>query len=338
MALVEPLADRLIDSKGRIAKKLRISVTDRCNFACLFCMPDKDKVKWLPEADQLSFEEIERSARVLSVLGIDGIRITGGEPLLRRNLEALISRLSRLDSVETLDMTTNGWFLKQKARLLKDSGLRGVTVSLHSLKRERFSKISGMDALPRVLEGIDEAVRVGLDPVKVNSVAIKGYNDDEIVDLVDYTHSRGLSIRFIEFMPLDGLGIWSPEAIMPGKDIISVLKRSYDLRPIGREKGKTASLWSFGNDGEKLGLITPMSDPFCDDCDRIRLTSDGKMLSCLFDTQYYDLKPLLRGGKSDAELAKFMKDVVSKKPEGVGHMPWIKDGWEKPRNMNAIGG
>ena len=338
MTLVVPAADSLVDSKGRIAKKLRISVTDRCNFACLFCMPDKSKVKWLPGPDQLTFDEIERSARVLSELGIDGIRITGGEPLLRKNLENLVARLSRLDAVETLDMTTNGWFLKQKARLLKDSGLRGVTVSLHSLKRDRFSKISGMDALPRVLEGIEEAARVGLDPVKINSVAIKGYNDDEIVDLVEFAHSRGLSIRFIEFMPLDGLGIWSPDAIMPGKDIISVLKGSFDLSPMGREKGKTASLWSFGSDGGKLGLITPMSEPFCDDCDRIRLTSDGKLLSCLFDTQYYDLKPILRGSGSDAELAKFVKDVVSKKPEGVGYMPWVKEGWAKPRNMNAIGG
>ncbi|MDG6989121.1 MAG: GTP 3',8-cyclase MoaA [Nitrososphaerota archaeon] len=337
MTLVVPAADRLVDSKGRVAKKLRISVTDRCNFACLFCMPDKSKVKWLPEADQLTFDEVEKTARMLSGLGIDGIRITGGEPLLRRNLEALVARLSRIDGVDTLDMTTNGWFLKQRAHLLKDSGLQGVTVSLHSLKRDRFSKISGVDALPRVLEGIEEALRVGLDPVKVNSVALRGYNDDEIVDLVDYAHSRGLSIRFIEFMPLDGLGVWSPDAVMAGKDIIAALKSSYDLRPMGREMGKTASLWSIGSDRGRLGLITPMSDPFCDDCDRIRLTSDGMLLSCLFDTQYYDLKPFLRGG-SDAELARFMKGVVSKKPEGVGHMPWIKGGWEKPRNMNAVGG
>lgn len=332
------LADRLVDGKGRVARKLRISVTDRCNFACLFCMPDKGKVKWLPQADQVSFEEIERVAQVLAELGINGVRLTGGEPLLRRNLEALVAKLSALSGIETLDMTTNGWFLKEKARALKESGLRGVTVSLHSLNRERFSRLSGVDALPRVLEGIEKAISVGLDPVKVNSVAIRGYNEDEIVDLVDYARSKGLSIRFIEFMPLDGLGIWTPDAIMPGREIISILNGKYALSPKGREKGKTASLWSFGNDGGKLGLITPMSEPFCDDCDRIRLTSDGKILSCLFDTEYYDLKPLLRGGGSDAEIARFLGEVVKKKPEGVGHMPWIKDGWAKPRNMNAIGG
>ncbi|MDG6898614.1 MAG: radical SAM protein, partial [Nitrososphaerota archaeon] len=263
---------------------------------------------------------------------------TGGEPLLRSNLEALVAKLSRLDSIDTMDMTTNGWFLKQKAGLLKESGLRGVTVSLHSLRRERFSKLSGVDALPKVLEGIDEAIRVGLDPVKVNSVAIRGYNEDEIVDLVDYAHSRGLSIRFIEFMPLDGLGIWTPDAIISGKEIVSMLEGKYNLSSMGRAAGKTASLWSFGDGPGRLGLITPMSEPFCDDCDRLRLTSDGKILSCLFDTEYYDLKPLLRGKGTEAELAQFMTEVVKKKPEGVGHMPWIKEGWAKPRNMNAIGG
>ena len=321
-----------------MAKKLRISVTDRCNFACLFCMPDKGSIKWLPKDDQLSFDEIERVTGVLTSLGIDGVRITGGEPLTRQNLEALVGKLSSLEGLTTLDMTTNGWFLRQKARALKEAGLRGVTVRLHSLRRDRFSKLSGVDALPRVLEGIDEAVKVGLDPVKVNSVAIRGYNEDEIVDLVDYAHSRGISIRFIEFMPLDGLGIWRPDAIISGKEILSLLDGRYELSPKGRRKGKTASVWSFGDGDAELGLITPMSEPFCDDCDRLRLTSDGKLLSCLFDTQYYDLKPLIRNGSSDLEVEQFIKEVVRKKPAGVGHMPWINDGWAKPRNMNAIGG
>jgi cyclic pyranopterin phosphate synthase len=338
LTLETAISGNLVDSKGRVAKKLRVSVTDRCNFACLFCMPDKSKIEWLRREDQLSFDEIERVVHVLTELGISEIRLTGGEPLLRQNLEALVSRLSRLSGIATMDMTTNGWFLKQKARALKQSGLRGVTVSLHSLKRERFSRLSGVDALPKVLEGIEEAIRVGLDPVKVNSVAIRGYNEDEILDLVDYAHSRGLSIRFIEFMPLDGLGIWRPDAIIPGKEILAMLNGKYGLSPMGREKGKTASLWSFGDGPSELGLITPMSEPFCDDCDRIRLTSDGKLLSCLFDTEYYDLKPILRGGGSDVEMAQFIKETVKKKPEGVGHMPWIQDGWAKPRNMNAIGG
>jgi cyclic pyranopterin phosphate synthase len=321
-----------------VAKKLRISVTDRCNFACLFCMPDKSKVTWLAKDDQLSFDEIERVTRILTLQGIENLRITGGEPLLRPNLETLVQTLSSLDGIETMDMTTNGWFLKQKAKAMKGAGLRGVTVSLHSLNRERFSRLSGVDALPKVLEGIEEAIKVGLDPVKINSVAIRGYNEDEIVNLVEFAHSRGLSIRFIEFMPLDGLGIWRPDAVMSGREILTMLDDGYDLSPLGRDIGKTASLWSFGDGGGELGLITPISEPFCDDCDRIRLTSDGKLLSCLFDTEYYDLKPLLRGGGSDKDLSTFISDSVRKKPEGIGHMPWIKDGWAKPRNMNAIGG
>ncbi len=327
----------LSDSKGRVARKLRISVTDRCNFACLFCMPNKDQMKWLPDGDKLSFEEIERVVAVFASMGVEKVRITGGEPLLRPRLDELVRRVATLDGVSSVDMTTNGYLLKDKARALKLAGLRGVSVSLHSLRRDRFAKLSGVDALPRVLEGIEEAIKVGLDPVKVNSVAIRGYNEDEIVPLVDYVRSRGLTIRFIEFMPLDGLGIWSPGSIITGQEIMAAVNEKYPVASLGREKGSTASLWGF-EEGPQVGLVTPMSEPFCDDCDRVRLTSDGKFLSCLFDTHYYDLKPILRGGGSDGDLEKFISDAMKKKPDGVQYMPWIREGWEKPRNMNAIGG
>lgn len=327
----------LVDGKGRVARKLRISVTDRCNFACLFCMPNRERATWLPANERLSFEEITRVTSVMASMGVNRVRITGGEPLLRPRVEDLVKNVVSLKDVESVDMTTNGWFLKEKARTLKRAGLRGVSVSLHSLRRERFAKLSGVDALPRVLEGIEEAVGVGLDPVKVNSVAIRGYNEDEICALVEYAQSRGIAIRFIEFMPLDGLGIWSPASIITGKEILEILKENSEVSSLGREKGSTASKWSLGS-GYDLGLITPMSEPFCDDCDRVRLTSDGKLLSCLFDTEYYDLKPLLRDGGSDEVLAQFIREIMKKKPDGVGYMPWIKEGWEKPRNMNAIGG
>jgi cyclic pyranopterin phosphate synthase len=328
----------LIDKKGRVAGKLRISVTDRCNFACLFCMPDRESIKWLPADTLLSFDEIEDVTRVLVSLGISRVRITGGEPLLRKGVEDLIRRLSRLEGLDSIDMTTNGWFLKEKAKALKDAGLRGVTVSLHSLDRERFAKISGMDALPRVLEGIAEAAAVGLSPLKVNSVAIRGYNEDEIPSLVGFARERGISIRFIEFMPLDGLGIWSPESMVSGEEILERASRSHSLVPREREKGGTASVWGFEDGPGEVGVITPMSQPFCDDCDRIRLTADGKLLSCLFDTEYHDLKPMIRGSAPRALLADFIRAAVWKKPDGVGYMPWVKDTWEKPRNMNAIGG
>ncbi len=331
-------ARKLLDRKGRVAKKLRISVTDRCNFACLFCMPEKDKVKWLPMEEILSFDEIERVTQVLVSLGIEKVRITGGEPLLRRNLDDLIRRIRQIEGLATIDMTTNGWFLGVKAKELRNAGLRGVTVSLHSLRRERFAKISGMDALPRVLKGIDEAIRVGLNPVKINSVAIRGYNDDEIIDLVEFARERNVSIRFIEFMPLDGLGIWSQDSMVSGGEILEKIKSRHELVPNGREAGETATLWGFRDGRGGLGVITPMTEPFCDDCDRIRLTSDGKLLSCLFDTEYHDVKPIIRNGGSDAELAEYIIQSVWKKPDGVGYMPWVNDGWAKPRNMNAIGG
>jgi len=329
---------KLRDTKGRVAKKLRISVTDRCNFACLFCMPEKEKVKWIPQEEILDFDEVERIARVLASLGIEKVRITGGEPLLRRDVEHLVRKLTTIRGIRSVDMTSNGWHLERKAEALHDAGLRGVTVSLHSLRSDRFARISGVDALSRVLKGIDKALDVGLSPVKVNSVAIRGYNDDEIIDLVEYARERRISIRFIEFMPLDGLGMWSYDKVVPGKEIIEKVSGMYPLKPQGRGTAETSAVWKFVDGRGDLGLITPMSDPFCDDCDRVRLTADGKLLSCLFDTEYNDLRHIVRNGGTDENLARSILDAVWKKPEGVGHMPWIKDGWAKPRNMNAIGG
>ena len=317
---------------------MRISVTDRCNFACLFCMPEKDKIAWIPQEEVLSFDEIRRITSVLATLGIEKIRITGGEPLLRRGLETLVSGLASIEGIKSVDMTTNGWHLERKAGPLRQSGLRGVTVSLHSLRADRFAKISGLDALPRVLRGIDRALEVGLGPVKVNSVAIRGYNDDEILDLVEYARDKRISIRFIEFMPLDGLGIWNHDRMVPGREIIEAVSRRYPIVPSGRGHSETSSVWRFEDGRGELGLITPMSEPFCDDCDRLRLTADGKLLSCLFDTEFHDMRHLVRNGTSDEEIAAAIMEAVWRKPDGVQYMPWISDDWAKPRNMNAIGG
>jgi cyclic pyranopterin phosphate synthase len=328
----------LVDTKGRVAAKLRISLTDRCNFACLFCMPDKSDVHWLPSTHLLSFDEIERLTRVFVSMGIGRVRITGGEPLLRNGVEDLVRRLTGIDGLESVDMTTNGYFLGSKAQVLKDAGLRGVTVSLHSLREDRFARISGMNALPRVLESISEAVRVGLHPMKINSVAIRGYNDDEILDMVDFARKLNVGLRFIEFMPLDGLGIWNQEKIVTGQEIVDIVRSKFTLVAKGRGRAETASVWEFSDGRGELGVITSMSEPFCDDCDRLRLTADGKLLSCLFDTEYYDLKPILRNSGEDEKLRSFIRESVWKKPEGVGYMPWIKQEWKNPRNMNAIGG
>ena len=337
-SLDSPPSNVLLDTKGRVAAKLRISLTDRCNFACLFCMPDKSDVHWLPSTDLLTFDEIERLTRTFVSMGISKVRITGGEPLLRNGVEDLVRRLTRLDGLESVDMTTNGYFLGSRAQALKSAGLRGVTVSLHSLREDRFARISGMNALPRVLESISQAVRVGLHPIKINSVAIRGYNDDEILDMVDFARQMNVALRFIEFMPLDGLGIWNQEKIVTGQEILDVVRSKFSLIPKGRGRAETASVWEFADGLGELGVITPMSEPFCDDCDRLRLTADGKLLSCLFDTEYYDLKPILRAAEKDETLVAFIRESVWKKPEGVGYMPWIKQGWKNPRNMNAIGG
>ena len=304
----------------------------------MFCMPNKADVHWLPSADLLSFDEIERVTRVFVSMGISKIRITGGEPLLRQGVEDLVKRLTRIPGLRSVDMTTNGWFLGARAQALKTAGLRGVTVSLHSLREDRFARISGMNALPRVLDSISEAIRVGLQRLKINSVAIRGYNDDEILNLVDYARRLNVAIRFIEFMPLDGLDIWGSDKMVTGQEILDAVRSKFSILPMGRGDGETASIWKFADGRGELGVITPMSEPFCDDCDRLRLTSDGKLLSCLFDTEYYDLKPILRNSGADEKLAAFIREAVWKKPEGDGYMPWIKQGWKNPRNMNAIGG
>ena len=332
---------KLLDGKGRIARKLRISVTDKCNFSCLFCLPHKNKVRWIPQQDVLSFEEIIRITKVLCSLGIVKVRITGGEPLLRKGIEDLVRMLRSMNNLNTVDMTTNGWFLAEKAKDLKGAGLQGVTVSLHSLRPDRFQRISGKNAaLSRVLEGIDAAFNAGLYPIKINTVAIRGYNDDEIVDIVDFARRRNLLVKFIEFMPLDGLGVWSPDKMISGKDILETVSRNHKIIPLGRQRADTTTHWGFEDGKGELGVITPMTEPFCDDCDRIRLAADGKLLTCLFDMNYYDLKQIIRrDGYTDEELAAHITSCVLKKPAGVAYMSFVKEMWKKrPRAMNSIGG
>ncbi|MFZ0224657.1 MAG: GTP 3',8-cyclase MoaA [Candidatus Nitrosopolaris sp.] len=332
---------KLVDGKGRIARKLRISVTDKCNFACLFCMPHKNEVNWIPQQDILSFEEIIRITKVLCSLGIVKVRITGGEPLLRKGIEKLVRALRSIDNLNTVDMTTNGWFLAEKAKKLREAGLQGVTVSLHSLRPDRFERISGKGALlSRVLDGIDSACDAGLYPIKINTVAIRGYNDDEIIDIVEFARKRNLLVKFIEFMPLDGLGIWSPDKMVSGKDIIATVSRHHKIIPLGRQPADTTTRWGFEDGKGELGVITPMTEPFCDDCDRIRLSADGKLLTCLFDINYYDLKQIIRrNGCTNEELAANIVNCVLKKPPGVAYMPFVNEMWKKrSRGMNAIGG
>ena len=268
------------------------------------------------------------------------VRITGGEPLLRKGIEDLVGALRSINNLKTIDMTTNGWFLAEKVKQLREAGLQGVTVSLHSLRPDRFERISGKRALlSRVLEGIDAASDAGLYPIKINTVAIRGYNDDEIIDIVEFARKRDLLVKFIEFMPLDGLGIWSPDKMVSGKDIIATVTRHHIIIPLGRQPADTTTHWGFEDGKGELGVITPMTEPFCDDCDRIRLSADGKLLTCLFDINYYDLKQIIRNSCTDEELAAHIVNCVLKKPAGVAYMPFVNKMWKtRPRTMNAIGG
>ena len=328
----------LPDSFGRVAKKLRIQVTDRCNFRCDFCMPE-DPV-WLDRAEVLSFEETARIAGVLAGMGVEKIRLSGGEPLVRRDLERLVGLLTRIDGIKSVGLTTNGSFLKEKARVLKDSGLSGVTVSVHSLKPDQFGAITGTSGmLPRVLEGLREAKAVGLDPLKVNCVVMKGKNEGEIGDFVAMAHREEICVRFIEYMPFDGKRFWDVGSVVGGSEILKRAKEAFDLTPLPREKGATATVYAFadGSPG-RVGVIPSMTSPFCSDCDRIRLTADGRIVPCLFSRNEYDIRALLRRGATDDEIASFVRKSFWLKPEGVAAMIRQSVEFGRVRPMYTIGG
>lgn len=309
----EPLKDRF----GRVARKLRISVTDRCNFRCHFCMPLKPV--WLPKSEILTYEEIARVARILAQMGVTKIRLSGGEPLMRRDLDKLVTMLRQIPEIKTVAVTTNGFYLSEMAERLKRAGLDSVTVSLHSLKPERYEEIVGRkEVFERVVDGLRIAQEVGLNPVKVNVVIVRGCNDDEIVDFAKLARETGLIVRFIEYMPFDGRKLWNPELLVPGDEILRTIEKLYKLVPLPRKHGSTAQEYRFADGiGGEIGVITSMTSPFCSDCDRIRLTSDGKIIPCMFSKDEYDVKSLLRGGASDGEIASFIRQAFWKKFAGV---------------------
>ena len=343
----------MVDSFGRTIRDLRISVTDRCNFRCLYCLPESEeaadfyrtqgkvdpkpiKRDWKPRTHFLSYEEIERVARVAVGQGITKIRLTGGEPLLRRNVPELVAKLAALP-IEDLALTTNGSHFAESAEELYAAGLRRVTFSLDTLDRENFKKLTGRDRLGEVLAAIRQARDLGFDPVKVNAVVIRHLNDHEIEALAEFAHAEGLSFRFIEFMPLDSGRAWQKEHVVSGAEILGRLNARFNLQPKeSKHPSATSKCWRFDDGLAEIGLITPVTEPFCDNCNRLRLTADGKIRTCLFSLHEHDLKPLLRDGASDADLAKWLAEVVLKKEErhNIG-----ETGFEQPdRSMSSIGG
>jgi cyclic pyranopterin phosphate synthase len=309
----EPLQDKF----GRVARKLRISVTDRCNFRCDFCMPVNPV--WLPKSEILTYEEIARIACILARMGVTKIRLSGGEPLMRRDLDILVAMLREIPEVKTIAMTTNGFYLAEMAERLKRAGLDSVTISLHSLKPERYEEVVGRKGVfERVMEGLKVAREVGLNPVKVNVVVTRGCNDDEILDFAELARKSNLTVRFIEYMPFDGRKLWRPELLVPGEEIVRTIESVYPLTPLPREQGSTAQVYRFADGiGGEIGIITSMTSPFCGDCDRIRLTADGKIVPCMFSRDEYDVKSLLRSGATDEEIAGFIRDAFYRKFEGV---------------------
>jgi cyclic pyranopterin phosphate synthase len=328
---------RLRDTFGRVADDLRISVTDRCNFRCVYCMPAAG-MAWLPRDEVLSFEEIVHLTRIMvEDCGVRTIRFTGGEPLVRKDLEQLIAMVRDIDPTLDLAMTTNGILLREKAQVLRDAGLRRLNVSLDTLHSDRFRTMARREGLARVLDGLKAAREAGFDPIKLNMVVMRGHNDDEIVDFARLARTEGYEVRFIEFMPLDADGIWKPETVVASREIVEAIDREYPLQPVMSDRPAPANRFRF-RDGSQggIGVIPSVSDAFCKVCNRIRLTAEGHIRTCLFSLQEHDVKALLRGGASDEEIRDFVVAAVWQKEEGhkIGQSDFVRP----EKSMSQIGG
>ncbi len=292
----------LRDTYNRPVKDLRISVTDRCNFRCTYCMPF-DEYVWIEKKEILSFEELTRLAKLFVQLGVDKIRLTGGEPLVRRNLEHLIGQLSLLSGLKDLCLTTNGSLLAEKVPALKAAGLKRVNVSLDTLDPEKFGRMTKRGELAKVLEGLFAAKNHGLQPIKINAVIERGVNDDDILDLVEFSREHGFALRFIEYMDVGNANSWKSEKMVSKREILETINTHFPLRKLGREKGSAPSVdYQFLDGSGDIGVIASVTEPFCFSCTRARLTADGKLVTCLFSQQGYDLKALMRGGTTDEEV------------------------------------
>lgn len=312
----------LHDSYGRLMKDLRISVTDRCNYRCSYCMP-LDEYVWIEKEEILSFEEIARLAAVFIQLGVEAIRLTGGEPLVRKDLEKLIARLTTLPGLKDISLTTNGSLLSEKAAALKSAGLTRISVSLDTLKPERFKLLTKRGELGEVLAGILAARKAGLNPVKINAVVIRGTNDDEILDLVEFSRKNGFIIRFIEYMDVGNVNSWSVEKTVTKKEIFQTIHTRFPLQEVGRKEGRAPAVdYEFADGNGLLGIIGSVTEPFCSSCTRVRLTADGRLVTCLFAPRGYDLKKLLRSGAGDDQLRHAIISIWSARRDRYSDERW----------------
>ncbi len=332
----EDVAGRLRDAHGRALTDLRVSVTDRCNFRCQYCMP-AEGLPWLEREEILGFEEIERLVRVLVGLGIEDVRLTGGEPLVRRGFPTLVGMLAGVHGIEDLSLTTNGYLLERDAEALVRAGIGRVNVSIDSLARDRFFQMTRRDALPQVMRGLEAiGAHPEVRPIKVNAVAMRDFTELEVDAFVALARSHDYQVRFIEFMPLDADREWKPEAVLTGAELLELIERRFPLVELEREPSATARVFRFADGVGEIGFVNPVSEPFCADCNRLRLTADGKLRTCLFSMHETDLRGPLRDGATDAELAETIRAAAWRKElkHHVGE-PGFRP---PPRTMSAIGG
>jgi cyclic pyranopterin phosphate synthase len=324
----------LIDPFGRTIRDLRISVTDRCNFRCTYCMPEEG-MQWVPRSGVLTFEEIERLARLfVGRFDVEGIRLTGGEPTVRAHLPMLVRKLAVLGA--DLALTTNGSTFRSLAHELRDAGLRRVNISLDTLRADRFLQMTRRDELERVLDGIEAAKEAGFAPVKINAVVQRDVNDDEIVDLARFGRDQGVEVRFIEFMPLDATGHWVNAQVVGQDEIVTAINSAFPLEPVPARGAAPADRWRYLDGKGTVGVIPSVTKPFCGDCDRVRLTADGQFRTCLFATDEFDLMHLMRAGATDDELAAEIQRAVGTKWAGhqINQVTFVRP----RRTMSQIGG
>jgi cyclic pyranopterin phosphate synthase len=326
----------LVDGHGRPIGDVRVSVTDRCNFRCQYCMP-AEGLPWLERGALLTYEEIERVVRLLAAMGVHDVRLTGGEPLVRKELWRLVEKLSALDDVHDLSLTTNGYLLERQVGDLVRAGLRRVNVSLDALAPDRFFQLTRRDSLAQVLAGLEAAQRhPQLRPIKVNVVALRDFTEAEVLRFAEFARTEPYVVRFIEFMPLDADRRWSRDRVLPNAEVRDMISAVYPLEAVGRERHGTARRWRFADGRGEMGFISPVTEPFCGDCNRIRLTAEGELRTCLFSMHETDLREPLRSGATDADLEAIIRDAVWRK-ELKHH---VNDpGFVQPaRTMSRIGG
>jgi len=327
----------LHDSFGRVVDDLRISLTDRCNFRCLYCMP-LEGLAWLPKPEILTFEEIIRFVRIMMGLGVKTIRLTGGEPTVRESVEELVAGLAQLSPGLDLSMTTNGFLLPKKAAALARAGLKRINISLDTLRPDRFKQIVRVKGIEvgHVLDGMAAAEAAGLHPIKVNMVVMRGQNDDEVVEMAALGREKGYQVRYIEFMPLDGERGWSRMMVFPAREILDRINRVFPLLSANGRDHEPATRYRFADGRGEVGVIASVTEPFCGSCNRIRLTADGQIRTCLFSLKEHSLKQFLRSGASDEEIACFVREAVWQKEPG--HRINEADFVQPARTMAAIGG